>query len=672
MMALYDSTLALLAFNDGKLHAWRIELTTVAKDTPVPSSQSKLRKASKKDKKEAEDEFEMKGDLLQLWPPAHKEDDHYHFGHGQIIDVMASENRFTTKSLSTGLLEWHADLRSEWADSGLRGRGERDGGKGLRSHTLQLLHGDHFSRMGDMKSRMHGEAQLEAGAATSCYVRSTNSVLVAVNQEIIALNVCRADMLKPVLEDLHADKLKNENNQKLKMKSDHQQREQNDVSTLKVFEQDVKNLNADDFVKETEPSPEEELGGGEEKEGKAKHAPTVLTLEVVAAKGLEAMDTGGTSDPYTIVQVAKEKRKTKVIKKNLNPEWAETFEVVVNDVNDILKVSVWDQDLMDAHDFMGGIMIPLQSVVGQEVTQKWYTLYHESRVVGEIMLSIKLPKPEDPSEELRKQAFQKFMQKAFEDRDASLQSVSPFLPLPAAGTLVYLLYADFPLAFDTHALDYRRFAIWISFQHRLHCTLREKWMKPTSSPSNKKARLTTQVFVTTVKGRHVHDTIAAHVSELRLVLQSYHARLLMSDARSHRGPPRTPFDLMHRSAASSGDGSDSEDSEESRVSQRDIRDRPRDLETHFRVRFNASGLATEGGPIGELPLIRVSTRNSFASRAGQEARGSRAKKRVLHGMLMSAKLHPDIKRPLQTSLIVSPLAFHEMTEAGLDKSVSFF
>jgi hypothetical protein len=143
----------------------------------------------------------------------------------------------------------------------------------------------------------------------------------------------------------------------------------------------------------------------------------------------------------------------------------------------------------------------------------------------------------------------------------------------------------------------------------------------------------------------------------------------MSDVRSHSGPPRIPFDLMHLSAASSGEDSDSEDSEESRVSQRDIRDRPRDLETHFRVRFNASGLATEGGPIGELPLF-VSPPEIFESNAGQKARGSRAKQRVLHGMLMSAKLHPDMKRPLQTSLIVSPIAFHEMTEAGLDKSVS--
>jgi len=31
---------------------------------------------------------------------------------------------------------------------------------------------------------------------------------------------------------------------------------------------------------------------------------------------------------------------------------------------------------------------------------------------------------------------------------------------------------------------------------------------------------------------------------------------------------------------------------------------------------------------------------------------------------------PDIKAPLQPALMLSPKAFNEMTEAGLDKSVS--
>ena len=129
-------------------------------------------------------------------------------------------------------------------------------------------------------------------------------------------------------------------------------------------------------------------------EAKENAASTVLTLDVVAAKGLEAKDSGGTSDPYAIVQVSKEKRKTKVIKKDLNPEWAEKFELVVNDVNDTLKVSVWDKDLIGSDDLIGETMIPLESIVGQKVPQKWYTLYCDSRITGEIMLGLKLPKPE--------------------------------------------------------------------------------------------------------------------------------------------------------------------------------------------------------------------------------------------------------------------------------------
>ena len=54
---------------------------------------------------------------------------------------------------------------------------------------------------------------------------------------------------------------------------------------------------------------------------------------------------------------------------------------------------------------------------------------------------------------------------------------------------------------------------------------------------------------------------------------------------------------MYLSAESSVDDSGSEDMEKSA----DVRDKPRDLEAHFRIRFNASGLATEGGPIGECP-----------------------------------------------------------------------
>lgn len=55
-------------------------------------------------------------------------------------------------------------------------------------------------------------------------------------------------------------------------------------------------------------------------------APAVLHLSVVKAKDLIAADAGGTSDPYVRIHVGKEianGKKTKTIKKSLNPEWNE-------------------------------------------------------------------------------------------------------------------------------------------------------------------------------------------------------------------------------------------------------------------------------------------------------------------------------------------------------------
>lgn len=59
-----------------------------------------------------------------------------------------------------------------------------------------------------------------------------------------------------------------------------------------------------------------------------------------------------------------------------------------------LQVSIWDKDLIGSDDLIGETMIPLETIVGQKVPQKWYTLYSESRITGEVMLGMKLPKPE--------------------------------------------------------------------------------------------------------------------------------------------------------------------------------------------------------------------------------------------------------------------------------------
>ena len=44
-------------------------------------------------------------------------------------------------------------------------------------------------------------------------------------------------------------------------------------------------------------------------------------------------------------------------------------------------------------DLIGETMIPLSTIVGQKSAPKWYTIYRESRITGEVLLAMKLPRP---------------------------------------------------------------------------------------------------------------------------------------------------------------------------------------------------------------------------------------------------------------------------------------
>ena len=51
-----------------------------------------------------------------------------------------------------------------------------------------------------------------------------------------------------------------------------------------------------------------------------------LQVFVERARNLPRMDTFGLSDPFCMVSLGKsEKQKTRVVKRNLNPEWNEEF-----------------------------------------------------------------------------------------------------------------------------------------------------------------------------------------------------------------------------------------------------------------------------------------------------------------------------------------------------------
>jgi hypothetical protein len=141
-----------------------------------------------------------------------------------------------------------------------------------------------------------------------------------------------------------------------------------------------------------------------------------LTIAQLAGRALKAMDSSlfgaGTSDPYVTFTVAvgdsedKAKRvQTKVIKKNCNPEWLdETLQLQVSMadiVEGVLRVRVFDKDLVGADDLIGEVLVALSAVSAKEfVAPRWLPILDESQTkTGEIRLQLALPPLAKPQQD---------------------------------------------------------------------------------------------------------------------------------------------------------------------------------------------------------------------------------------------------------------------------------
>ena len=117
---------------------------------------------------------------------------------------------------------------------------------------------------------------------------------------------------------------------------------------------------------------------------KCTHQMEVVCL-IKAAKGLEAADRGGTSDPFAEVRVGKsQKKRTKVIPKELNPVWDETFILPLDGAitaRQDVTVEIFDHDLVGASDFLGRIRIDCKRLCLGLPLEGWHPL--EGRKQGE-------------------------------------------------------------------------------------------------------------------------------------------------------------------------------------------------------------------------------------------------------------------------------------------------
>ncbi|KAJ8599578.1 hypothetical protein CTAYLR_004674 [Chrysophaeum taylorii] len=133
--------------------------------------------------------------------------------------------------------------------------------------------------------------------------------------------------------------------------------------------------------------PEEECEE-EEEEGLPR---TALKVVVIRARKLKAMDRAGlrgaaSSDPYAVCGVEGEERRTRVIKRSLEPVWLERLEIPADDPSASLVVVVKDSDYASSDDEIGRCEIPLAHLSHGGAVRAWHAL---AGAGGEIELCIR-------------------------------------------------------------------------------------------------------------------------------------------------------------------------------------------------------------------------------------------------------------------------------------------
>ncbi|KDP23927.1 hypothetical protein JCGZ_27087 [Jatropha curcas] len=69
------------------------------------------------------------------------------------------------------------------------------------------------------------------------------------------------------------------------------------------------------------------------------------------------------SDPYVVVKMGRQKLKTRVIKKDVNPEWNEDLTLSITDPNLPIKLIVYDHDTFSKDDKMGDAEIDVKPYI---------------------------------------------------------------------------------------------------------------------------------------------------------------------------------------------------------------------------------------------------------------------------------------------------------------------
>uniref|UniRef100_A0A6P7FUY8 Multiple C2 and transmembrane domain-containing protein-like n=1 Tax=Diabrotica virgifera virgifera TaxID=50390 RepID=A0A6P7FUY8_DIAVI len=97
-----------------------------------------------------------------------------------------------------------------------------------------------------------------------------------------------------------------------------------------------------------------------------------LTVKVFKAQGLASADLGGKSDPFCVLELGNARLQTQTEYKTLTPSWNKIFTFNVKDINNVLEITVYDEDRDHKVEFLGKIAIPLLRIRNGE--KRWFAL----------------------------------------------------------------------------------------------------------------------------------------------------------------------------------------------------------------------------------------------------------------------------------------------------------
>ncbi|KAM1243255.1 hypothetical protein ACFX2G_035537 [Malus domestica] len=128
-----------------------------------------------------------------------------------------------------------------------------------------------------------------------------------------------------------------------------------------------------------------------------RHCSNQSFLPQSTAKNLMPKDGQGTSSPYAIVDFDGQRRRTKTKQRDLNPEWDEKLEFLVNDsesmATEIIEINIYnDKKAAKRNTFLGKVKIPGNTFVKSDAAALVYFSREKrsvfSQIKGEVGLKI--------------------------------------------------------------------------------------------------------------------------------------------------------------------------------------------------------------------------------------------------------------------------------------------